>query len=85
MVAAIARLKPSLVVVGTFKSTDSPRYALRGTGFVVGDGTFVVTNAHVVLSAPQDDPAAHRRVQLRQDSGELQMRVAMVLDVDLHA
>lgn len=83
MVAAIARVKPSLVVVGTFKATDSPRYALRGTGFVVGDGNQVVTNAHVVLSAPSDDPLLQWRVQVRAGAGgEPQVRNAVVQEVD---
>ena len=37
----IARVKPSLVVVGTFNKLKSPAFAMRGSGFVVGDGRFV--------------------------------------------
>ena len=48
LVRAIASVKPSVVLVGTFKSANSPRFELRGTGFVVGKGNWVVTNAHVV-------------------------------------
>jgi len=44
----VARLKPSVVVVGTFQSTRNPRFRFRGTGFAVGDGTLVATNAHVI-------------------------------------
>jgi S1-C subfamily serine protease len=39
----IARLKPGVVVVGTFAETDSPRFQFRGSGFAVGDGLSVVT------------------------------------------
>lgn len=44
----IARIKPSIVAVGTFEPTRSPQFSFRGTGFVVGDGTLIATNAHVL-------------------------------------
>jgi S1-C subfamily serine protease len=44
----VARIKPSLVVVGTFNTLKSPPFTMRGTGFVVGNGTLVATNSHVV-------------------------------------
>jgi S1-C subfamily serine protease len=44
----IAAIKPSVVGVGTFERTRSPSTVFVGTGFVVGDGLSVVTNAHVV-------------------------------------
>ncbi len=47
----IERIKPSLVVVGTFNKLKSPAFALRGTGFIVGDGRLVATNSHVVPEA----------------------------------
>jgi S1-C subfamily serine protease len=46
--AIIARVKPSIVAVGTFERTRVPQFAFRGSGFVVDDGTLVVTNAHVM-------------------------------------
>jgi S1-C subfamily serine protease len=47
----IARVKPALVVVGTFNKLKSPAFAMRGTGFVVGDGRLVATNSHVIPEA----------------------------------
>ena len=44
----IQKVKPSIVAVGTYQKTRSPAFAFRGTGFVVGDGTLVATNAHVL-------------------------------------
>jgi S1-C subfamily serine protease len=44
----IQRVKRSVVAVGTYERTRTPQFAFRGTGFVAGDGTLVVTNAHVV-------------------------------------
>ena len=46
--AVIAGLKASVVPVGTFSATDSPRFTFRGSGFVVGDGSLVATNFHVL-------------------------------------
>ena len=44
----IDQIKPSVVVVGTYVKTRSPAFVMRGTGFVVGNGTLVATNVHVV-------------------------------------
>ena len=47
----IARVKLSIVAVGTFQRTRSPAFQFLGTGFAVGDGALVVTNAHVLPSS----------------------------------
>ena len=47
----IVKAKPSVVAVGTFNPTANPRFGFRGTGFVVGAGNLVVTNAHVLPDA----------------------------------
>ena len=44
----VARVKPSIVAIGTYERTRSPQFLFRGTGFVLGDGTLVATNAHVL-------------------------------------
>jgi len=44
----IAAAKPSVFPVGGFDPLGSPRFAFRGTAFIVGDGRLAVTNAHVV-------------------------------------
>lgn len=46
--ATIVAIKPSIVVVGTFNPLRSPQFMMRGTGFAVGDGSVIATNAHVV-------------------------------------
>jgi serine protease Do len=78
----ILRIKPSIVIVGTFKPTNSPRFSLRGTGFVAGDGNWAVTNAHVIPDGADADPDAKIVVQVRQGQNDLQMRQATVLEVD---
>jgi S1-C subfamily serine protease len=44
----IARVKRSVVAVGTFDRDRSPPFVFRGTGFAVADGATIVTNAHVL-------------------------------------
>ncbi len=44
----IGAVKPSVVGVGSYQATRSPAVSFRGTGFVVGDGLSIITNAHVV-------------------------------------
>ena len=51
----IERVKPSIVAVGTYQKLRSPAFVYRGTGFVVGDGTLIATNAHVVPETLQAD------------------------------
>ena len=46
--ATIARVKASIVAVGTFERLRNPQFSFAGTGFVVGDGLLVATNDHVV-------------------------------------
>ena len=61
----IDRIKPSIVAVGHFRQTGSPPFTLRGTGFVVGDGNTVVTNAHVVAEPPDVANGASLAIQAR--------------------
>ena len=47
----LLKIKPSVVGVGTFLPSRSPRSVFLGTGFVIGNGKLVVTNAHVVAKS----------------------------------
>lgn len=51
----VAASKPAVVAVGTYDEVANPRFGFRGTGFVVGDGLTLVTNAHV-LPPPETSP-----------------------------
>ncbi len=55
----IDRIKPGIVGVGTFQQTRSPRAHLLGTGFVVANGQYVVTNLHVVSQMLDDAHFEH--------------------------
>jgi serine protease Do len=78
----VSRIKPAIVVVGSFRATDSPRFRLRGTGFVVGDGNQAITNLHVLPEATENMSNATLVVQVRRSGGELSMRQATVVRVD---
>lgn len=54
-VTAIGRVKGSIVAIGTYERTRTPQFQFRGTGFAIGDGTLIATNAHVLPGAV--DPA----------------------------
>lgn len=44
----IAAVKPSVVGIGTYQLTRSPAVRFAATGFAVGDGLSVITNAHSI-------------------------------------
>lgn len=44
----IEKIKPAIVGIGTYQRTRTPPAVFRGTGFVIGDGLHVLTNAHVL-------------------------------------
>ena len=77
----IERIKPSIVVVGTYKKTNSPQFVLRGTGFVIGNGNLIATNAHVVPESGDPD-APILVIQARLTSGETQIRRAVLVNRD---
>lgn len=82
MADAIAKVRPSIVVVGTFKATDNPRFTLRGTGFVVDDGNHIVTNAHVLPPTSEQPMPPDLVIQVKLSATEFQVRKATVVEVD---
>lgn len=47
----LLKIKPGVVGVGTFQPSRSPQSVFFGTGFVIGNGQLIVTNAHVVAKS----------------------------------
>src|SRR5262245_16023203 len=84
-VATIDRVRNSIVAVGTFERARTPQFEFRGTGFVVGDGSLVATNAHV-LPAVLDPSKIETLVVVLPGlgDGKVQYRDAksFVVDVD---
>lgn len=77
----IDRIKPSILAIGTFKKTQSPQFAFRGTGFVIGNGNQAVTNAHVLpeLTAENESVLV---VLIPRSTGTPVIRRAQVQKVD---
>ena len=82
LVEVIARSKPSIVAVGTYSEIDNPRFGFRGTGFVVGDGNLVVTNAHVLPEGSDGGARSGLVIQLATEAGPLEIRSASVAALD---
>lgn len=77
----IARIKPSVVVVGTFNKLRSPQFVMRGTGFVVGDGSLIATNAHVI-SRPERGDTQDVLMVLTRHGAEVRPREVSLLASD---
>ena len=77
----IIRIKPSVVAVGTHQRARSPQFVFRGTGFVVGDGMLVATNAHVL---PESVDSTQRETIAILIGGErdAQVREARTVAID---
>lgn len=81
LVEVIAKVRPSVVAVGSYHFKDRPSVRYFGTGFVVHDGLTVVTNAHVVDAVRKTE----REPQLRiffPDTKAVEGRPATVLVED---
>jgi S1-C subfamily serine protease len=78
----IAAAKPSVVPVGTYSATDSPRFGFRGSGFVVADGTLVATNFHVLPEGAEAAGGPAMAVLAPPQPSDAQMRRARVVATD---
>lgn len=86
--STVARVKPSIVGVGSFDELRRPPALLTGTGFVVADGRHVVTNNHVVPLIHSEESS--RRIVVFAPSsaggtldGEGALRSAEVVERDI--
>ena len=77
----VAKVKQSVVAVGFFKETNSPRFQFRGTGFAVMDGNTLATNAHVVQVSP-DTEASVLAIMIKTGPNQSQTRKAVLLELD---
>lgn len=78
----IQRVKPSIVAIGTFDKTRSPAFGMRGTGFALGTGNVVATNAHVIPESLSASGTEALVVRIPTATGELQQRGAKLINVD---
>ena len=64
----VAKIKPAIVGVGLYTPTGRPQSVLLGSGFVIGNGQYVVTNFHVI---PKDlDPEKLQKIAVFIGSGK---------------
>ena len=82
----VAAAKPSVLPVGTYNATHSPRFGFRGTGFVVadprGEGSLIATNFHVLPDGADTESGPRMAVLPVRGGGEAQGRLARVVATD---
>ncbi|HVE51671.1 MAG TPA: serine protease [Casimicrobiaceae bacterium] len=82
----IAKVKGSVVAVGTFERTRNPSFQFMGTGFAVGDGTLIATNDHVLPatldSAKREEIAILLPAPPRDGKEQVQVRIAKAVARD---
>lgn len=78
---AVAKIKPSVVGIGTVQKTRSPPAVFNGTGFAVADGRHIITNAHVL---PREISAERKEslVVLIGGAEETENRAAQIIAID---
>jgi serine protease Do len=80
-VQTVERVRPSIVAVGTLQATRQPQFRFFGTGFAVGDGTLIATNAHVIprsLETGQDPEHVVVVLPARQPAERIVRRARVV-------
>jgi len=78
----IQRVKPAIVAIGVFDKTKSPVFAMRGTGFALGSGNLIATNAHVLPESLAASGNETLVVRIPSSVGEVQQRVAKVVALE---
>jgi len=82
LVETIERIKPSVVGIGIYTPLGQPRNVLRGTGFAVANGQYVVTNQHVLPEA-LDEELNQQMVVFVGNGKDAKPRKATIVDSDL--
>lgn len=77
-VDVVTKIKPSVVGIGVHTPTSRPQNILNGTGFVIGDGQYVVTNAHV-LPTELDDKLLQKMAVFIGSGKQAQVRQADII------
>ena len=77
----IAKVKPSIVGIGTYQKTKSPSLTYMGTGFAVGDGLHIVTNAHVIRET-LDFKNMEKHVVITGQDNKPELRDASIVFLD---
>ncbi len=81
-VATIERVKKSIVALGTYERTRSPAFQFRATGFAVGDGSLIATNAHALPLTVDSEHRETLAIAIPGAGREPQIREARQVAVD---
>jgi len=82
-VNTIERVKGSVVAIGTFERTRVPAFQFRATGFAVGDGSLIATNAHALPAVLDSERREMLVIAIPAPGREPQVREARELAVDV--
>ena len=80
--ATITKVKPSVVGIATLKKGRTPPIHFIGTGFVVGDGLTVITNAHVIKQPGIADGSELLGVLTGSNQAMADLRAATIMNTD---
>ena len=81
LMQTIESVKPSIVGIGTFLALRSPATSFVGTGFVVGDGLSVITNAHVIPEVIDEEHKETLRITVGKGEA-IEYREAVLIAID---
>ncbi len=81
LTAIVPTIKPSVVGIGTMLPTRAPPVVFIATGFVVGDGLSVISNAHAVAATPAVERGELLGIVTGSGS-QLQFRSATIAAID---
>src|SRR6266581_1510603 len=81
--ATIERIKGSVVALGTFQRTRAPAFKFLATGFAVGDGSLIATNAHALPIALDGERREILAILIPFGDRETQLREARQVAIDL--
>lgn len=81
LVDTVSRIKPSVVGIGIYDPLNSPRASLHGTGFVVANGQYIITNHHVI-TVELDDSKKQKRVIFVGSGSNPKTIQGQVIEVD---
>jgi len=77
----VLNIKPGVVGVGTYNPTNNPRSNLQGTGFVVLDGRYVVSCAHIFSKLLDSEKNETHAVFIGHDR-QMEVRTAQLIATD---
>lgn len=80
--ATVRLIKPGIVGIGTHKPLGAPPNRLAGTGFAIGDGSKIVTNAHLVPSAEELAKSGEAMAVFVGVGSKAEVRPATTLAID---